>query len=137
MILAVLAAATVAAAPPTCPGDNTPEINRCAEGRLDQTDDTLARYVAAARKRLKDDSASAATLTAFDKAEVSFGAYREAECEAVYQDWIEGTIRTLMDINCRIDLTVRHTHVVWANWLTYMDSTPPILPEPPDAPPQP
>lgn len=136
--LVILAAATSMAATPTpaCPGDTTQEINSCASQRLDRAGATLARYVAAARKRIEDekDAKSAATLIAFDKAEAAWAAYATAECDAVYDDWIDGTIRDSMDLNCQIDLTTSHTHTIWSNWLTYMDDTPPILPEPSTAP---
>ena len=74
-------------------------------------------------------------LVDFDKAETLWTSYREAECGAVYDYWRAGTIRTSMELTCEIDLTQRHTHTVWSEWLTYMDSTPPILPEPKLAPP--
>jgi hypothetical protein len=38
------------------------------------------------------------------------------------------------DLSCQIKLTQLHTHTIWLEWLTYMDSTPPILPEPPVPP---
>ena len=139
--LAIVAAATsLAAAPaPPCPGQTTVDLNNCASHRLDKANVRLARYIAAARKRLRAeaDPKSAATLIAFNKAEVAWRAYRRAECEAVFDDWIDGTIRDLMDLNCQIDVTTRHTHWVWSNWLTYMDDSPPILPEPPTEPPSP
>jgi uncharacterized protein YecT (DUF1311 family) len=138
---AIFAAASVAAAAhqPPCPGDSTLEINNCLSGQLDAANAVLKRYVATARARIASDTSDPAatktTLAAFDKAEALWGQYREAECDAVYDNWIAGTIRGAMSLNCQIDLTMRHTHNVWANWLTYMDSTPPVLPEPPQAPP--
>ena len=39
-----------------------------------------------------------------------------------------GTIRGTMELNCEIFLT---RQACWSEWLTYMDDTPPILPEPP------
>jgi uncharacterized protein YecT (DUF1311 family) len=137
--IAILAAASVAAAPAPapklhCPGDSTPEINDCRAAELAKAEAELARYLAEARKRLKadgaDDPGSAAALAGLDKTETAWKAYREAQCDAVYDYWQAGTIRTVMALNCEIDLTRQHTHTVWSNWLTYMDSTPPILPEP-------
>ena len=40
------------------------------------------------------------------------------------------TIRNAMSLTCRIRLVDQRTHTIWQNWLTFMDSTPPILPEP-------
>lgn len=137
----VLAAASIAAAPPPapkCPGDTTLEINDCMSAELAKAETDLKRYVAAARKRLKSESAdspdAAAALVDLDKIETAWAAYREAQCNAVYDYWKSGTIRTSMALTCEIDLTRQHTHAVWDAWLTYMDSTPPILPEPSTAP---
>jgi uncharacterized protein YecT (DUF1311 family) len=137
--IALLAAASVTAAPPPrCPGGNTLEINDCMSVELDRAQADLARYLAAARTRLKseaaDDTGAKAALTDLDQAEAAWTAYREAQCNAVYDYWQSGTIRTAMSLTCEIDLTRQHTHSVWSTWLTYMDSTPPILPEPPTRP---
>lgn len=144
MHIAVLAAAaSLAAAPPPkaparpspkCPGENTIEINDCMSATLGAAEVELKRYLDAARKRLQseaaDDAGVAKALAGLDKAQSAWVAYREAECGAVYDYWSSGTIRGSMALTCQIDLTRARTHTVWSEWLTYMDSTPPILPEP-------
>jgi uncharacterized protein YecT (DUF1311 family) len=113
-------------------------MNQCFSARSDKADAVLARYVAAARKRLEeeiagappDDASAAKALRGFDAAEHAWANYRDAECGAVYDYWSGGTIRGTEQLSCQIDLTRRHTHTVWRLWLTYMDSTPPLLPEP-------
>jgi uncharacterized protein YecT (DUF1311 family) len=135
MIAALAAAGGLAAAPPPkCPGESTPEINDCQSATLAKAEDELQRYLAAARGRLKsdaaDDAGAAKALAAFDKVQTAWIAYREADCGAVYDAWSSGTIRTTIALTCEIDLTRARTHTVWSEWLTYMDSTPPILPEP-------
>jgi uncharacterized protein YecT (DUF1311 family) len=132
--IALLAAASVAAAPAHCPGDTTLEINDCRSAELAKAEADLQRYLAAARKRLKseaaDDAGAKAALADLDKTETAWKVYREAQCSAVYDYWQSGTIRTVMALSCQIDLTRQHTRTLWRTWLTYMDSTPPILPEP-------
>ena len=136
--IAILAAASVAAAPappkPHCPGDTTLEINDCRSAQLTAAEKDLSRYLAAARKRLTseaaDDVGAKAALADLDKTEAAWKIYRKAQCDAVYDYWQSGTIRTVMALTCEIDLTRQHMHAVWSAWLTYMDSTPPILPEP-------
>jgi uncharacterized protein YecT (DUF1311 family) len=138
MIAIAVLAATVglagAQAAPKCPGDNTIEINDCMSATLTKAQADLDRYLAAARKRLKseaaDDAGSAAALADVDKVQAAWVAYSKADCDAVYDNWSAGTIRTAMALTCEIDLTRQRTHTVWSEWLTYMDSTPPILPEP-------
>jgi uncharacterized protein YecT (DUF1311 family) len=131
--------ATQAVADPPCPDGTTLDMNKCYEQRADRADASLARYVAAARARLKkeaaeasaDDTSVATAAKGFDVAEAAWSKYRDAECGAVYDYWSSGTIRTVEGLDCRIKLTRLHTHTIWMLWLTYMDSTPPILPEPP------
>ena len=64
------------------------------------------------------------------KAQTKWVAYEDAECSAVYQKWVDGTIRGLMGGSCSIKLIKRRTHDIWEEYLTYMDSSKPILPEP-------
>jgi len=124
---------------PPCPGQTTIEINQCYAVRLSATNAALDRYEAAVRKRLRaeaasappDDKSAADALRGFEAAEALWDKYRDAECGAVYDYWSGGTIRGVESLSCSIRLTTLHTHTIWALWLTYMDSTPPILPEPP------
>jgi uncharacterized protein YecT (DUF1311 family) len=138
-LLAFALAAAIATKPdPPCPGETTQDMNQCFSARSDKADAVLARYVAAARKRLKaeiagaqpDDASAAKALRGFETAEHAWAAYRDAECGAVYDYWSGGTIRGTEQLSCQIGLTRLHTRTVWRLWLTYMDSTPPLLPEP-------
>ena len=56
--------------------------------------------------------------------------YEDAECRAVYQKWIHGTIRGLMAGSCTIGMIKQRTHKIWEEYLTYEDLTLAILPEP-------
>ena len=112
-----------------CPGPTTLEINNCMARELDRAQAELHRYVMAAGKRLRQED-QAVAVGGFDKAETSWTAYRDTECDAVYAYWSEGTIRNAMELGCKIKLTREHTHAIWRLWLTYPDSTPAILPEP-------
>ena len=138
--LVVLATVTALAGapPPKCPGDNTIEINDCMAATLTKAQAEQDRYLAAARKRLKsqagDDPGSAKALAELDKVQAAWVAYSKADCDAVYDAWSAGTIRGAMALTCQIDLTRQRTHTIWSEWLTYMDSTPPDLPEPSTAP---
>lgn len=109
-----------------CDG-STPEMNECMAGILERAIARKDRYLAAALERHSDKPELVAMIRQSDKAS---DAYREAECEAMYEDWKEGTIRTIMGLSCSIALADQRTRTIWQNWLTYMDSTPPDLPEP-------
>jgi uncharacterized protein YecT (DUF1311 family) len=127
-VLAILAAASGVVAP-TCDGRTTAEVNACMDQRLDHSEARLRRYRQAAVDRVTKESGREVRL-GLEKSEMAFEAYRDAECRAVAAFW-NGTISGTMEFDCRIRLTDARTHALWQNWLRYPDSTPPILPEPP------
>ncbi|MEM6476639.1 MAG: DUF6265 family protein [Pseudomonadota bacterium] len=57
-------------------------------------------------------------------------AMRKEECGSVYEQWKDGTIRNAMALRCEIRLIDQRTHDIWRNWLTFQDSSEPVLPEP-------
>ena len=132
--LATTLATHGASATPPCPDGTTLDFNQCYSDRLAKADADLGRYVAAARTRLRQEAAgdagAASAARDFESAEKAWSAYRDAECGAVYDYWSAGTIRDIESLDCQIKLTQLHTHTIWLQWLTYMDSTPPVLPEP-------
>jgi uncharacterized protein YecT (DUF1311 family) len=140
-LLSVLAAAGAMAAqaapsPAPCPRTGTTtDINQCLIAEAASADAERVRYFQAAQTRLKQeappsDAAAVALPAEIGKVEAAWTTYRDLECGAVFDYWSAGTIRVMMEESCYIDLTRQHTHTLWSEWLTYMDSTPPILPEP-------
>ena len=115
---------------PDC-GGSTLEVNACVADKLDRANKALEKYVQAATDRHTDENGKSDSVAlGIQASQSAFEAYRDIECDAVFEDWIGGTIRTVMSLECRLRLTDERTHTVWENWLRYMDSTPPILPEP-------
>lgn len=134
-LLGILTASSVPAVDDVRCDGNTIQINQCLADELTAIEAEHQRYVAAARARLKHDAdpgdpGSVKAVEGFEKAEAAWLAYRDAECGAVFDNWSGGTIRNAMAITCRATLTHLRTHTVWENWLTFMDSTPPVLLEP-------
>ena len=133
---AVLAALLMAAAGPAldCPGKTTIEVNKCFAMARDRAKSELDRYRAAARERLHHgvdaDDVPAEALWSFDAGERAWDSYVGQQCGAVFDYWRAGTIRVAKTLGCEIDLTRTHTRALWRTWLTYPDSTPPILPDP-------
>jgi uncharacterized protein YecT (DUF1311 family) len=128
-MLTLLAMATVAFPMAPCPGTTTLEINACFEARFKHSDAVLNRYYQAALKRIGNDDGGK-TRQEFAKGERSWIAYRDAECGALFDHWSGGTIRVSMALDCDIRLTGLRTYAIWQDWLTYPDSTPPVLPRP-------
>ena len=130
LFAALVASATPAAAerPVRCPdAATTLEMNACLGEELAAAKAEQRRYLDAATDRAADRGELVAAIM---QSQAAFETYRKAECDAVYENWKDGTIRGAMALSCRIALTRSRTHGIWGNWLTYMDSTPPVLPEP-------
>lgn len=123
-----LLAAALAVAPATaCEGDTTIEIQACAAQELKTADAELNHYYRTATTRLKDEPA---TLAKLRRSESAWIAYRDAECDAVWQHWTPGTIAGTQLLGCEARLPRERTTAIWTAWLTYADNTPPILPKP-------
>ncbi len=104
-------------------------INQCLAGVRDRAKAREARYFAAATgTELKTRSTEQERL--MQAAQIAAEQYRDQSCNAVYEQWREGSIRNAMSLRCEIRLIDERTHVIWRNWLTFQDSSAPILPEP-------
>lgn len=127
--MTIIAVTLMLAAAAPCPGSTTREVEQCLADDLARADAELSRYYEAAVGRLTDERqpAALAKLRASERAWIQ---HRDAECEAVWEYWKGGTIRGTFSIECRVRLTRDRTMAIWRNWLTYVDSTPPLLPEP-------
>ncbi|CDT79987.1 conserved exported hypothetical protein [Vibrio coralliirubri] len=106
---------------------NTIEINQCAAIELESAQAELDKYLAAS---FEHNAYDAELVASIKKAQESWQAYMTAHCDSVYTQWRDGSIRGVMALSCKTSLTKQRTHEVWTNFLTYMDSTPPVLPEP-------
>jgi uncharacterized protein YecT (DUF1311 family) len=134
LLLLTFAATAISAASgeikPDCNGD-TPEMNACMLEKVDRAEKRLQTYLQKAIERHTDDSGKFdAVALGIQASQTAFEAYREIECNSVLEDFKDGTIRGIMTLGCRLSLTNERTHTVWNNWLQYMDSTPPLLPDP-------
>lgn len=105
----------------------TLEINDCAAAELASAQAKLDEYLQASFKRHEDDPE---LVAAIKTAQDDWQAYLTSHCGAIYTQWRDGSIRGVMTLSCKTQLTKQRTHQIWADFLTYMDSTPPALPEP-------
>ena len=106
---------------------STLEINQCAAIELEAAQKQLNKYL---ETSLEHNSYDPELIKAIQVAQKDWQAYMMSHCDSVYTKWREGTIRGVMAISCKTQLTQQRTHEIWQNFLTYMDSTPPVLPEP-------
>lgn len=130
LFLVLLAcAAPLQAENPDCEqqAGTTMDMNLCIAEQVAVAERQLERYLEAARERYSDDQAVVDLLL---QSQDAWWNYRKTHCDAIYQMWSEGTVRGAMAGSCALQLIQQRTHQIWWDFLTYMDSTPPILPKP-------
>lgn len=121
---------SVAASEPTLDCENaitTLDINQCAAQDLQTANTVMHTYLKTSYQHNKHDPE---LIEAIKLAQKDWQNYMASHCDSVYTQWRDGTIRGVMAISCKTKLTKQRTHEIWQNFLTYMDSTPPVLPEP-------
>lgn len=116
------------AAEPDCENANsTLEINHCASVELEAAERRMQHYLQQSLEHHRDD---AELLAAIGQSQVAWEAYAAAHCGAIYTLWRDGTIRSVLSISCQTQLARERTHQLWSAYLTFMDDSPPVLPEP-------
>ncbi len=129
LIQALLVSAVSVSAAPLCGEERTTvDMARCLTAEVAAADKKLANYLATARARM--DAQLLEEKVDLVAAQSAWLQYRDQQCGDVYQLWARGTIRYEKAARCQLDLTRERTHDVWSSYLTYVDSTPPVLPEP-------
>ena len=111
-----------------CPdAETTLAMHECFGALLERAEAKMQLYLDAALARIEGQDAQTFLVQSTQE---GFKAYRGGECGGVHEQYAGGSIRNVMYLDCAITLTDQRTHTIWQNWLTYMDSTPPLLPEP-------
>ena len=106
---------------------STIEINECAAMELETAEKQLAEYLQASLDIYQQDEE---LVTAINQSQHDWLTYRDAHCSSIYTQWRDGTIRGAMALSCKTQLTQRRTQELWDSFLTNMDSSSPVLPEP-------
>jgi len=106
---------------------STLDMNYCTGIEVEAAEVKMNTYLAKSIERNSEDTELIKSINAAQKV---WGLYAEAHCDSIYTQWREGTIRGVMYLTCKKHLTQQRTHDIWSNFLTYMDSTPAVLPEP-------
>lgn len=118
----------------------TLDIVECMTKQVEQAQAIQDKYVAAAKRRLEFYAAEATdgpekrwateAVQLFEESQQEWVIFRDKQCGAIYTHWAGGTIRSIMERECRLRLIRRRTHDIWTDYLRYLDSLPPLLPEP-------
>lgn len=123
--------AILAQTPPECVDpQSTLDMNACVQAELDAETARMDRYLAAALDQAEGVADPRARIAYLHAAQRVWEAYAGIVCDDVLDQWRDGTIRTVMYLGCRSQMTRERTRVIWREHLTFADSTPPLLPEP-------
>lgn len=106
---------------------NTIDMNECLSSNFAVARTEMNNYLQASLDRYDYDPESVQSINAAQK---DWETYRTSNCDSVHTIWRRGTVRDAKAISCGIRLTQQRTHELWENYLTFADSTPPVLPEP-------
>ncbi|WP_158253618.1 lysozyme inhibitor LprI family protein [Chromobacterium alticapitis] len=105
----------------------TQDISDCLGKVVDNLELELTRYLEAAQRRIDRENDKKPDLQGEQ------AAWRQcvsAHCGDAYDYWRDGSIPYIEAPLCSIRLARERTHHIWEAFLTYPDSTPPLLPEP-------
>lgn len=129
MALASLSFAISAADKPLDCGSaiTTLEINQCASIKLELARIELAKYLETIFEHNDNDPE---LIESIKVAQKDWEFYISSHCSSIHTKWRDGSIRGVMYILCQTKMTEQRTHEIWSSFLTYIDSTPPVLPEP-------
>lgn len=105
----------------------TSQINYCAGVELEKAQHEMNAYLAKSKEHNNYDLE---LIKSINVAQNAWLLYANAHCDSIYTQWRGGTIRGVMSLSCKTKVTKQRTHEIWVNFLTYMDSTPAVLPEP-------
>ncbi|GAB2196135.1 lysozyme inhibitor LprI family protein [Sessilibacter sp. MAH4] len=103
----------------------TVDLNRCAQIELSAAEQQMEFYLEKALILQKRDPV---VVEGIKIAQQQWLAYQQAHCESVYNQWREGTIRGVMAVNCKKELTQQRTFEIWKSFLTTLDSS--LVPRP-------
>ena len=105
----------------------TADMNQCASQEWQSAKQAMEQYYEASLKHHEENENLTQAITAGQE---SWDNYQNKHCGAIYTQWQDGSIRDVVTFGCKTKLAKQRTHELWESFLTYMDDTPPVLPEP-------
>ncbi|WP_047129785.1 lysozyme inhibitor LprI family protein [Xanthomonas arboricola] len=106
----------------------TRESNACWNQQVGISQERLNDYLATARDTAI--STPGVPADAFDNAQTAWTIYRDLQCGNVRTRWRDATVRPAKVASCIVDLNDQRAHDLWKHYLTYVDRTPSLRPEP-------
>lgn len=127
-IIFIFSGATYASTEVSCSDvKNYDEETLCLEQVLERSSELRKQYFRVSLNRYSHDQDIVRSILESDK---FWLAYRDAQCSAIYTKWGGGYVRFRAHTGCLISMNRARTTELWQSFLTYVDSTPPVLPRP-------
>ncbi|PPU51856.1 hypothetical protein XarbCFBP6827_09825 [Xanthomonas arboricola] len=123
-----LGSSSLHAAEPCRDLQTTSASNACWNQQVGISQERLDDYLATARDTAI--STSGVPADAFDNAQTAWTTYRDLQCGNVRTRWRDATVRPAKIASCIVDLNDQRAHDLWKHYLTYVDRTPSLRPEP-------
>lgn len=109
---------------------NDTAIVKCTSEQVTAAEKELDHYLSESKSRIKREAGASQALLKLENAQAAWFGFRKEQCESIYEFWSAGSNRTWKQENCMLHMTRARTHEIWNAYLTYPDSTKPLLPEP-------
>ena len=104
-----------AAAPPDpCRGSSTREMEACAAKRGAEAKTQMARYLEESKRLIGENQED---LKALGKSQELWGKFVDADCQAAYQHFVGGSIRSVQYGECVLAHTENRTLSLWERYL--------------------
>jgi len=94
----------------------TIEMEFCAQKALTEAQTELMCTIESTLKTFQGDKEK---ITLFKNAQKQWTSYRDLHCGLVYDRWRDGSIRNLITISCKVELTQQRTNVLQRDFLTF------------------
>ena len=138
MILVLAAVALLSQDPATEPDcDNalsTLDMNACAARDVQAEEARMNQYLDAAVTVLRAEAESPElaeqVVVELRASQQKWVDYAQSACATVYTRWQGGSIRNLMALTCREQLTQERSHAIWSGYIAGITDEETILPEP-------
>jgi len=106
---------------------STIDMNECLSNNSVLAEAEMNKYLQAS---LDTNANDPEVVKLIKIAQKDWETYQSSNCDSVYTLWKGGSIKNAMSINCSTRLTKQRTLELWESYLTSVDGSPPLLPEP-------
>lgn len=113
---------------------STVDMNECALKDVRAEEARMGRYVDAAvtvlRTEAETPELAEQVVSELHESQKKWVEYAQSACDLVYTRWQGGSIRNLMTLGCREQLTQERARTLWSAYISGLTDEDTVLPEP-------